>query len=492
VPVEQFTPSTVFGLTVYNGETHLAEALESLLGQTRGDYAILIVDDCSTDRTPEIARRYAELDPRVVYERNDRQLGLVRNWRRAFDLAGECAPGAPYFAWASDHDVWHPRWLELLALELEAHAEAALAYPFAVRIDDDGSEYPTREHRFETAGVSSRELRLRRASRGLAAAGDLIYGLGRREAMMRCGPFPLVVLPDRLYLVRLALEGEFRQVPRRLWFRRYRGGVLMSNRRQRRTFFTEGVPWWAYVPWPLSQTVLFARSGGGRLSALFLAESIRRAIEGRRERGRRRRRWRRRERRRRYRGLARTVLERFGLRVARPAVVPPAVEDTLRLSESLAALERAELLDELARPQAVVVDLGGPSGLRDELERRFPELVYLNADDPERFPERVDLAISVTSLERLPDYEIGRRVRRLHELGTPNVYSFNRESARVRAVLGRWYWLRDVWVPPRWEAGRQGRKPDPRTGPISRTPGRYRHVVGRRRLLPGPESAKLG
>ena len=44
-----------------------------------------------------------------------------------------------------------------------------------------------------------------------------------------------------------------------------------------------------------------------------------------------------------------------------------------------------------------------------------------------------------------------------------------------------------------FDSDRDGeRKPDPTTGPVPRAPGRYRHVVGRRRLVPGSESTKLG
>ena len=102
-PVEP-VPSTVFGLAAYNGEAHIAEALESLLSQTRSDLAVVVVDDASTDATAEICARYVQHDSRVSYVRNDRQLGLSRNWQRAFELAGERHPAAHYFAWASDHD----------------------------------------------------------------------------------------------------------------------------------------------------------------------------------------------------------------------------------------------------------------------------------------------------------------------------------------------------------------------------------------------------
>ncbi|HSS73640.1 MAG TPA: glycosyltransferase family 2 protein, partial [Gaiellaceae bacterium] len=248
MPVEP-VPTTVFGLAAYNGEAHLAEAIESLLSQTRSDLAVVIVDDASTDSTGEISARYVHHDSRVSYARNDRQLGLSRNWQRAFELAGERHPAARYFAWASDHDVWGPRWHERVAAELEAHDEAVLAYPLAVRVDDAGSEYPTRERLFDTAGLVDPHERVRCVAGELRGAGELVYGLLRRSAVERSGPFPVAMLADRLFLVRLALEGEFHQVRERLWYRRFRAGVRMSNARQRRAAFPEGAPPSAYVPW---------------------------------------------------------------------------------------------------------------------------------------------------------------------------------------------------------------------------------------------------
>ena len=52
-------------MPVYNAKRYVAEAVESILAQTLADFEFLILDDGSTDRTPEILKRYAERDPRI-------------------------------------------------------------------------------------------------------------------------------------------------------------------------------------------------------------------------------------------------------------------------------------------------------------------------------------------------------------------------------------------------------------------------------------------
>ena len=63
------SPRVSIGLPVYNGERHLAEALESLLGQTYEDLELIVSDNASTDATEEIVRPYAARDRRVRYGR---------------------------------------------------------------------------------------------------------------------------------------------------------------------------------------------------------------------------------------------------------------------------------------------------------------------------------------------------------------------------------------------------------------------------------------
>lgn len=254
------------GLPLYNQGKHLRESLESLLSQTDRRFGLVLVDDASIDETPWVAAEYAEGDPRVVYHRNEQRLGMTANWRRAFELAHQHFPEAEYFAWASDHDVWHPRWLELVLPAIDENPAVVLAYPLNLRISDAGEAFRDPWH-FDMRGVKGPVRRLRRALAGMSA-GNMVYGLIRIDALKRAGVFRRVLLPDRLLVAELALYGQLAQVPDVLWFRRY-GGLLTMDR-QRKSFFPDGAPLHTWLPWWLSHgAVLFwnlALAGRGKPS----------------------------------------------------------------------------------------------------------------------------------------------------------------------------------------------------------------------------------
>ena len=66
-------------MPVYNAERYVAEAVESILNQTLGDFEFLI-EDSSSDATTDILRRYAEREPRIRLDvRPKRSLVLVLN-----------------------------------------------------------------------------------------------------------------------------------------------------------------------------------------------------------------------------------------------------------------------------------------------------------------------------------------------------------------------------------------------------------------------------
>src|SRR5262249_12478602 len=112
-------PRVVLGMTLYNNAHHLPHAIESLLAQTCSAFAMPLLDDASSDGTEEVARKYAERDSRLRYIKHDQRHAMIATWREVAEIAAREWPSAQYFAWVSDHDWWHPRWLERLIAELD-------------------------------------------------------------------------------------------------------------------------------------------------------------------------------------------------------------------------------------------------------------------------------------------------------------------------------------------------------------------------------------
>jgi glycosyltransferase involved in cell wall biosynthesis len=268
-------PTIGIGIPTYNRADYLRESLESLLAQTVRDVIFIVVDDCSTDTTAAIVQHYAGLDGRIIFSRNGQRVGMIENWRRAYMLARLHIPNMRYFGWGSDHDVWHPMWLDALVSELDMQAGAVLAYPQSVRISEAG-DVMRQPWRFSTVDIANPLDRFRVTVRR-QSAGNMIYGLFRAEALERAGVFPHVLAPDRLLLSQLALYGQFLQTDGVLWYRRF--SLTVTNARQRRAFYPARAPISSYLPWSLTHGAVLlrrlviegaARPEVGRLNGLRL------------------------------------------------------------------------------------------------------------------------------------------------------------------------------------------------------------------------------
>jgi len=257
-------PRAVVGVPIRDDAERLPQALETLLAQTEREYLVVVVDDSDTDEPGEVARAFAARDARVSYHRNERRLGLVANWRRAFALARAAAPDAPYFAWGSDHDLWEPGWLATLCAELDAAPGAVLAYPLNDAISESGAAVRV-PWRFATAGDGA-PVRFARVLRRMVA-GDMVYGLFRADALSACGVLRDVLMPDRLLLAELSLHGEFRQVPELLWHRRLRERAAAAPLQRGPELFPDGrtgaLPWW------LAHMRALARARGVGVAAAY-------------------------------------------------------------------------------------------------------------------------------------------------------------------------------------------------------------------------------
>lgn len=115
------TPLISVIMPVYNGARWLDQSIPSLLNQTLRAFELIVVDDCSTDATPEIIRHYASQDQRVIQRRNNTRLDHVvcRN-------LGLAQARGQYVAELDADDIALPERLAVQYQYLEDHPELAL------------------------------------------------------------------------------------------------------------------------------------------------------------------------------------------------------------------------------------------------------------------------------------------------------------------------------------------------------------------------------
>lgn len=114
---------------VYNGAKYLAECIESVLSQTHRNYEYVIVDNCSTDGSAEIAASYAARDPRVRVVTNQRHVDLVENHNVAFRVI---SPESKYCKLVSADDWLYPQCIERLVAVAEANDSVGIVSAYSI------------------------------------------------------------------------------------------------------------------------------------------------------------------------------------------------------------------------------------------------------------------------------------------------------------------------------------------------------------------------
>ncbi len=94
-------------LATYNGEKYLIEQIESLLNQNYKNIRLIISDDCSTDKTIEILKKYEEKDNRIELYLQKQNLGVVKNIEFLLKKVQ-----SPYYMLADQDDYWLPEKIE--------------------------------------------------------------------------------------------------------------------------------------------------------------------------------------------------------------------------------------------------------------------------------------------------------------------------------------------------------------------------------------------
>ena len=115
------TPSLSVILPNYNHSAYLPRALDALLAQTVQPMEMIVIDDCSTDRSWDIIQDYARRNPVIRPFRNEKNQGVIGTVNRGIELArGE------YLFFAPADDESRPTLFEKSFAILRHHPEAPM------------------------------------------------------------------------------------------------------------------------------------------------------------------------------------------------------------------------------------------------------------------------------------------------------------------------------------------------------------------------------
>lgn len=202
------------GMPVYNGEKHLAQAIESHLAQSYGDFRLVIGDNHSTDGTEAICRDYARLDRRVHYVRHAANLGGPGNFRRVFQLTSGL-----YHKWSTADDWWAPSFLEKAVAILDQDPDTVLCHPQTVLVDEAGTETGRYDDFLHLQEDRPADRFIRLLDTIMLCQAHL--GLIRRAPMARTSLIGGELASDIRFLAELSLYGKFFVIPEHLFFRRF-------------------------------------------------------------------------------------------------------------------------------------------------------------------------------------------------------------------------------------------------------------------------------
>ncbi|WP_417602168.1 glycosyltransferase family 2 protein [Owenweeksia hongkongensis] len=115
----------------YNCAAYLPKTIESVINQAYPDWELLIVNDCSTDNTAEVAESYAQADNRIKLLNNIKNVGPAKTRNNGIEAAQ-----GKYLAFLDGDDFWEPDFIST-SMNFLKNKKEVFCFSSYYRVDED-------------------------------------------------------------------------------------------------------------------------------------------------------------------------------------------------------------------------------------------------------------------------------------------------------------------------------------------------------------------
>ncbi|MFH1619525.1 MAG: glycosyltransferase family A protein [bacterium] len=206
-------PKVSIGMPVYNGESRVRHALDSLLAQSFADFELIISDNASTDKTAAICGEYAGNDRRIQFHRQAVNKGSSHN----FDFVLQQARGE-YFMWAAHDDAWDTFFLEKILREFTESDSSVVAVACEAQYTINSQKQPffPEGGYFYDRRMESPAVRMKYMLK--YNYGNLFYSIYRRNSLFidqktKLSALSPVSLNEIAFFLLVAAAGNWRVIP---------------------------------------------------------------------------------------------------------------------------------------------------------------------------------------------------------------------------------------------------------------------------------------
>ena len=212
-------PLVSFCMPVYNEQRYIADTLECLKKQTHRNIEVLVLDNCSTDDTPAICRKFTR-NRRFRLMRNAANIGQIGNFNRCYGMAT-----GDFVALLSGNDLVAPDYAEALLEPMLKEPAVGLSYAKCRLIDEHSNTVQTlKEDSYFSTDVDD-PVQAATTVMALFFFTAAVFGLYRRSLIERLQPFRHTYGSDAIFVCEASLYGSIRHSDEELFSARQHGQI---------------------------------------------------------------------------------------------------------------------------------------------------------------------------------------------------------------------------------------------------------------------------